>query len=101
MSLASSVRFSGCLLALVGGATVVWSWRQSRAPMRTGEVIVASIIGERPFSDSIHTVSSEGHVKTVLSASARESYPGVHALSMQQPFVVVVNELAGDRVRRS
>jgi len=60
----------------------------------TPEVILAVVSGDRPFTDSIIIVPSDGRpARTLLPHSWSRSYSGVTALSLVRPMVVRVREL--------
>jgi len=72
----------------------------TRSP-RDPEVVLAAVLGERPFTDSIVLVSLEGASRTLLAPTRQRSYTGVSAVSMRQPIAVQVNSLSSDAVTQS
>jgi hypothetical protein len=68
-------------------------------PVITPEVILAATSGDRPFSDSIIAVSTDGAwEKTFFSPSWVRSYTGIAALSLARPMVIRQREANGTSV---
>lgn len=81
--------FCGALVVVFFIGFKVWKWVQPKP----SEVIIFSVIGERPYSDAVLTIWPNGaNLELLLEPKDNRSYLGASGNSLQGSLVVAVHE---------
>jgi hypothetical protein len=86
------VRYPSKILGLIG-FTSIFAGCRTGVPWEQGGIILFSVVGNQPFSDSVFTINVDGsHHRPFLTPSRSESYMYASGYSSKGPLLVVAHK---------